>query len=201
VAAASLFPTVKIPVDWIVPLWQTNADQRVYPKPRVAMRMIATEDAAEATFDATALNPERMSLFTSTRPEDGADTDAWAPVHGLDYVNAARPLPTGTIAGSTDNLDTQLPDDLVEDPIYAAVTIPIDAGGRRTNLGAGRVNEGGLGTVLESLTFMRAERAKNRRRCTPKVRSKRHWLVAQNGFLWRAPATHQKTAEMVVLTA
>ncbi|MGJ5065225.1 hypothetical protein [Bradyrhizobium oligotrophicum] len=166
-ASASVFPTVKIPVDgrnwgrdipegWIVPLWRTNADPRVYPKPRVAMRMIATEDAAEATFDATAPFPERMWFFTSTRPEDSADTDAWAPVHGLDYFNTVRPIPQGAIASSTDNLDGQLPDDLVEDPIYAAVTIPIDTGGRRTNLGAGRVSQGGLGAVLESLTFMRA---------------------------------------------
>jgi hypothetical protein len=166
-AAASVFPTVKIPVDgrnwgrdipdgWIVPLWRTDADQRVYPKPRVAMRMIATEDAAEATFDATATNPERMFFFTSTRPEDGADTDAWAPVNKLDYVNVVRPVAQGAIANSTDNLDGQLPNDLVEDPIYAAVTIPIDAGGRRTNLGAGRVTQGGLGAVLDTLTFMRA---------------------------------------------
>lgn len=165
-AEAAVFKTVRIAVDgrnwgrdvpdgWVVPLWRPHADQRLYPKPQAAIRLTATKDSAESSLDAECTRPERLMFFTSTRSEDGADTDRWAPIHAIDYVNAVRPQSLFSKAEATDQ---QQPDDLVEDPLFAAVTIPISTAGQQVSLGEGRVGDG-LGAVLESLTFMRASPA------------------------------------------
>lgn len=162
-AEAAVFKTVRIAVDgrnwgrdvpegWVVPLWRPDAEQRLYPKPQAAIRLTATKDSAESSLDAECTRPERLMFFTSTRSEDGADTDRWAPVHAIDYVNVVRPQ---SLFAKAEPTDQQQPDDLIEDPLFAAVTIPISTAGQQVSLGEGRVGDG-LGAVLESLTFMRA---------------------------------------------
>jgi hypothetical protein len=166
-AEACVFKTIKIPVDgrhwgrdipegWIVPLWRPDADQSIYPKPAIAIRLTATADAAEPSVLATATQPDRLLFFTSTRAQDDANTDLWAPVPAVDFVNAPRPAGLGLAASNSDDLDATVPDDIAEDPAYAAVTIPIDTGGRHVRLSAGRIAEDGLGAELHNLTFMRA---------------------------------------------
>jgi len=166
-AEGSVFKTIKILVDgrnwgrdipegWIVPLWRPDADQSIYPKPAIAIRLTATADAAEPSLLAVATQPDRLVFFTSTRAEDGADTDAWAPVSAIDYVNAPRPASLGSVASNGDDLDATVPDDITEDPAFAAVTIPIDTGGRHVRLSSGRIAEDGLGAELHNVTFMRA---------------------------------------------
>jgi hypothetical protein len=164
---ASVFKTVKIPVNgrawghdipegWVVPLWRTDADQSVYPKPSIGVQVTATTDAAEPSLLAIATEPDRLLFFTSTRNEDGANTDLWAPVLNVDYVNAPRPAGLGSIASNSADLDQPVADDTLEDPALATVTIPIDTGGRHVRLSAGRITEDGLGAELHNVTLMRA---------------------------------------------
>jgi hypothetical protein len=164
---ACVFNSIKIPVDgrnwgrdipegWIIPLWRADADQSIYPKPSIGIRLTATANAAEQSLLANVTEPDRLFFFTSTRDEDGPNTDLWAPVLNVDFVNAPRPAGLGASATNSDDLDDVLADDAMEDPAFAAVTIPIDTGGRHVRLSAGRIAADGLGAELHNITLMRA---------------------------------------------
>lgn len=96
---AARFGSTRIPVNgawsrdlehgWEIPLWQESADPEIYPKPVIKLQVAGA--AAEAPFDAVLSEPQRLYFYTSTRPEDTDNTDAWTPVTRVDFPLSALP--------------------------------------------------------------------------------------------------------------
>lgn len=74
-------------VGWAVPLWRHGEKADFFPKPLVNL-IAASEDAAEEALHAIS-DPEHLIFFTNTVRDAGGDTDRWAAVEGVDFVDAA----------------------------------------------------------------------------------------------------------------
>jgi hypothetical protein len=164
---ASNFPVLRIPVDgswghdtatgWAIPLWKSDADPDIYPKPIILAELAAGSDSAAPTVMARFKDPSQLTFYTSTLDKDGADTNAWAPVPDIDFENVPAPAPAGTPTIDPSAPDVRLPGEQVRDALYDRTTFDVDAAGLSADLAAGRTGGDRIGAVIETITMMRAQ--------------------------------------------
>jgi hypothetical protein len=164
---ASNFPVPRIPVDgawghdtttgWAVPLWRSDADPDIYPKPIILVELSAGSDSAAPTIFGRFTDPSQLTFYTSTLDSDSSDTDAWAPVSDIDFENAPAPAPAGTPTIDPSAPDVRLPGDQVRDSLYDRTTFDVDTGGLSADLASGRTGGDRIGAVVATVTMMRAQ--------------------------------------------
>jgi hypothetical protein len=94
----SSFKTKRIPVDsrwggdvgkigWQVPLWQPNEDPSVYPRPHIGLCVAIDPDLGVDFLTSEILDPDKLCFYTDTQIGTTADTDLWAAVTDIDYID------------------------------------------------------------------------------------------------------------------
>lgn len=144
---------------WQIPLWNRRSAQRrpsVYPQPDIAFVSHAEGDEDRPLVAQQCLDPENLYFYSDAKAPD-ADTDRWAPVLSVDWVNL--PAPT---ARQQPDLDPQARDGETKLPSapriprgYRRFTWRLAPASRRTRLNAGRAGQP-LYAALDTLTFSRA---------------------------------------------
>jgi hypothetical protein len=71
-----------------IPLWNPRADPGIYPKPNVTLR---GQVDAFLVSHLTLIDPSQLVFSTSTVAGASADSDKWAAIESVDFINAARP--------------------------------------------------------------------------------------------------------------
>lgn len=103
----STFETVIIPVKaswgedvkdgWIMRLRGPldRDEEQYFPFPRIFLDFARAPGKGTGRIAQPVLRPERLKFFTSTRPDDGGDTDVWPEWPAIDYpvVRAPKPAP------------------------------------------------------------------------------------------------------------
>ncbi|GFE87965.1 AAA family ATPase [Steroidobacter agaridevorans] len=99
----STFESVVIPVKaswgrdiadgWIMPLHGPTAPEetKFFPLPRIFLEFARAADKGEGRVAQQVKSPAQLLFFTSTRPQDSGDTDAWPAWPDIDYPTIARP--------------------------------------------------------------------------------------------------------------
>ena len=145
---------------WQIPLWNRRSAQRrpsVYPQPDIAFVTHAEGEEDRPLVAQQCLDPENLYFYSDARAPD-ADTDRWAPVLGVDWVNlpapTARQQPDLDRGAGRDG-DTKLPSAPRIPRGYRRFTWRLAPAARRTRLNAGRAGQP-LFAALDTLTFTRA---------------------------------------------
>ncbi|WP_056821695.1 hypothetical protein [Rhizobium sp. Root708] len=164
---ACLFRTRRIPVKsswgrdieagWIVPLWRSDADRNLFPKPDIRLRLSSANTGASAAVLSRLSDPSQLVFFTSVREEDGDLPDQWLPVADVDFVNAPAPSPTGRPVIDRADPDGRQPDERMRDPMFDRGTFDVDSGSAPTNLIAARASGEPIGAVVETVSMMRSK--------------------------------------------
>lgn len=71
-----------------IPLWNPRADPGNYPKPNIALR---GQVDASLISHLTLIDPSQLVFSTSTVAGTGTDSDKWAAIESVDFIDAARP--------------------------------------------------------------------------------------------------------------
>jgi hypothetical protein len=145
-----------IPDGWAIPLWNPADNQTIYPKPEPVIHLTAAGQASAPVIEGRFKRPDQLVFYTSTRAVDTDDTDAWAPFAGIDLVNVKSPESRGTPTLNSADPDGMVADDLMRDPLYDPCTFDVDTGGQKADLMSARNTGEQIGSVLETVTMMRA---------------------------------------------
>ena len=96
-------------IGWQVPLWQKGAlPEIVYPKPHIALKVAVDPATGSSAVLGEIDDPEKLCFFTDTQigtptqPAPSADTDTWAVVPEIDWIDQPAMPPTGTGAAFQD---------------------------------------------------------------------------------------------------
>jgi hypothetical protein len=161
------FETIKIDVlpewgfntetGWAMPLAGPVPENKraFYPRPDVFLKLARASASGGGVWHQIR-SLERLLFYTSVRPDDGADTDAWAPVPDIDFplLNVPRaPAVRHDGAGAADpqnaqlapmasDADGKLPDPPDVEPGYDRFTVDLYPADETVNLGHGRPGEG-----------------------------------------------------------
>ena len=134
---------------WKIPLWNPLADPKIYPKPQVELKFAQDaklEAEAGPAFIAIA-EPQNLVFFTSTHPKATDDTDAWPPVHAIDFVNLPAPTKVDLQTHVPRAADVVLSPDRPVPAGFEPVTFVLDRTARRAaNLVAERGGTPGAAT-------------------------------------------------------
>lgn len=142
------FPSPIIPVDsaaWgydipggsVIPLYKPGAGP-LYSEPDVRLKLETAVRTGDQVISARITNPELLVFYTSTNLSDGADTDSWAPVAGVDYPAAPLPVSPEARPVLPEEPDATLPDPADCEPGYERFCLRVALDGRAVNLMAGR---------------------------------------------------------------
>jgi hypothetical protein len=63
----------------------TDAEKDFFPFPKIFLKKARARGKGEGTVDQQLKDPSELLFFTSTRPEDGGDTDLWPAVPDIDF--------------------------------------------------------------------------------------------------------------------
>jgi hypothetical protein len=152
-------------IGWKVPLWQPGADPAIYPKPRVNLSVRASSNGESVPRQVTIADPENLFFYTDTQPPpknakdanvDLSDTDAWAPVEGIDFCDEARPQSAGESAFAGSALRPATAGDMTIPAGLRPCTFLLEANEHAVDLLAHRPGDP-MGTALSSLTLCRAQ--------------------------------------------
>ncbi len=154
-------------IGWKVPLWNPAAQPPdVYPKPRIRLGVANGRIDKGEIIPCDVAEPQNLVFFTQTqvtingKPADpGKDPSAWAPVEGVDYVNAPAPRPPGSSpTGSQEfsNGDTHqyAANESTLPPGYGACTFTLEKTATPINVVADRATSV-LEANLASVTMVR----------------------------------------------
>lgn len=163
---ACRFRTIRIPVNgrwgrdvsggWVIPLWQRDASQQLYPKPDVRLDLTAAAADSAAALSSRFKDPSELTFYTSTNSGDSDNTDKWGAKIGIDFVNIPPPQPVGEPSIDPADPDGPAAEDIAEDPLLRPVTFQIEPDGQQANIITGRAPADPIGAVLENVTMMRA---------------------------------------------
>jgi len=109
-----------------VPLWNAQADPRLYPKPQVRALLLGEPDADLQQPTAALSDPQNLYFFSSTNPALNADTDHWPAFAGIDFIDRPAPAPDlqAPLPVKKDPKDKDEPDPNPDLQIPAAELIP-----------------------------------------------------------------------------
>lgn len=126
-----------IPGGSVIPLYKPGAG-RSYPEPDVRLKLETAARSGDQVVSARITNPEILLFYTSTNRDDGANTDTWAPVAGVDYPAAPLPVSPDVRPVLPEDPDATLPDPTDCEPGYERFCLRVALEGRAVNLMAGR---------------------------------------------------------------
>src|SRR5262249_4543548 len=142
---------------WRVPLWlRRAAPADVYPKPQI--HLVITGPDPEHPVRLAIDDPEKLCFWTSTQENDGANTNAWAAIDGIDFsvidTNALTPpVNAGFDNGTLDEVP-KAPDPSIV-PALGRFTFTVAPSARAVNVVAERARQA-VGVALQNVTVMRA---------------------------------------------
>ncbi|HKO58911.1 MAG TPA: hypothetical protein VJ276_23800, partial [Thermoanaerobaculia bacterium] len=120
----------------------TEEEKDFFPFPKIFLKKARARGKGEGTVDHQLRDPSELRFFTSTRPEDGGDTDLWPAVPDIDFplvrTDAALPLPFK----SRFSRFRKQPDARVADYGQSRFTITVDPPEEAVDLMHGRLSEG-----------------------------------------------------------
>lgn len=153
-------------VGWKVPIWRPHEKPAdLYPKPVVNLTVLASVDGESVPRKVTIADPGNLYFFTSTEVTPAAqndpsvdlsNTDAWAPVEGVDFVDEARPRPKEDKAFQGGSLQQSSSGDQMLPSGFRPCTFLIEPAEHTVDLLANR-KEDPMGTALSSVTLCRAK--------------------------------------------
>lgn len=105
-------------IGYVIPLWQTDADPAVYPKPQIVLK-VAGAGGKDEVLACTQDEPEKMMFFSAAEAGaaagasgsgDDFNTDRWGAVRGVDYPDYLFPSTPGPNPDPA-SLEAPLPDE------------------------------------------------------------------------------------------
>lgn len=153
-------------IGWKVPIWRPGeAPAFLYPKPVVNLTVLASVEGESEPRKVTIADPDNLYFFTDTTvtPEaandpsvDLSNTDLWAPVEGVDFVDEARPQPKKDKAFESGSLQQSSSGDKVLPSGFRPCTFLIEPAEHTVDLLANRKGDP-MGAALSSVTLCRAK--------------------------------------------
>ncbi|MDZ4853230.1 MAG: hypothetical protein SGI77_28405 [Pirellulaceae bacterium] len=149
-------------IGYVIPLWQTDADPAVYPKPQIVLK-VAGAGGKDEVLACTQDEPEKMMFFSAAEAGaaagasgsgDDFNTDRWAAVRGVDYPDYSFPS-TPKPNPDPASLEAPLPDEIDIADGYEEFTYAITAPSA-ADLVAGRSNQT-MGAMLRNVSLVRAD--------------------------------------------
>jgi len=148
-----------IPEGWVLPLYVPEAGRK---EPRAALKLSGIAGRGADVVTARILNPERLVFFSSTQAHDSADSDAWAPVPGVDYPLVDVPTRDSGAATGADlepaNDTKKHADPSPECLGHEAFTLRLDTSSLPVDITGGRTNAS-VAVSLENITIARRSEA------------------------------------------
>ena len=135
-----------VPDGWEIPLYRPGA---AHTAPAAFLDLVA---ATGETLSAQIQNTEDLYFFSSTRKQDGADPNTWAPISEVDFP--LRDIPVREDDPNLAVADQPLPDAPATEPGLRRFTFRVDTAGHRVNLGHRRT-EAVLGARLDNVVLAR----------------------------------------------
>ena len=137
---------------WKIPLWNPGAwPPDVYPKPDIGVATFVAGDSAGTGLPPVIDNPENLFFFTST--SETGDPHSWAPVAGVDFVNAPPPVTPADFENTSLRQTVSAPPMVA--PTYGPCTFRLQRAAIAANVVADRAAKP-LGAVFDSITVVRA---------------------------------------------
>lgn len=142
---------------WAIPLWRSDSDPQVYPKPKMNFQLAAAADSGVEFIAAHLEEPDKLYFYTDTTDGKTSETDLWPAVLDIDFCDEPDTLPAYLDPNAAiDGLgpERRLPD---PPPIEGCerFTYRINVEGRPINIAQERAEDAIL-AELENLTFMRS---------------------------------------------
>lgn len=160
------FKQIRIPVDsawgrdiedgWVIPLWNPDANPKIYPKPDIKLRLAGDPKGAAATIVTAFKNPQQVKFYTSTSKQTDDRTDLWPRVEFIDYVDERLPQPGPEQPLDGRDSDANIPDAQAVHAGFEPLTFDIEPSPLGANLVTGRADNA-INAVLHNVTIMRAE--------------------------------------------
>lgn len=117
-------------------------EEKFFPFPKLFLKQARARGKGEGTVDHQLTDPSELSFFTSTREEDGGDSDQWPAVPDVDFplvpTSAALPLPFKSRFARS----RKQPDARTADFGQRRFTITVDPPNEAVDLMYGRQSEG-----------------------------------------------------------
>ena len=87
--------TDPLPSPFKIPLWQTDADPKIYPKPHVVSRHAAPPGSGLQDSPHEIAEPEKLFFYSEWKSTE-SNTDKWQPVQNVDFP--PKPLPDNPLS-------------------------------------------------------------------------------------------------------
>lgn len=140
---------------WKIPLWKPGHEpSSAFPKPDVRLLLAGAPPGSVAP---RVFDPEKLYFYTETTEGTGSDTDAWAPVPGLDFAFAEWNSPAANPSKDPDSFGPSSAPPAIEDGL-SAHTFVLDASPARADVVHGR-HEKPVVARLSNVTVMRGSPA------------------------------------------
>ena len=171
----SAFDTIEIEVrsrwgydvadGFVMPLWGSaegltaEKSARFYPKPRILLKFARAPDKGGGGVWQSASDPSELCFFSSTRREDGGDTDQWPSFPDVDRPLRAEPKAPAFDAMAAGDRSARLPPPPAEHPGLERFTITLDRVEEAVDLMHGRAGKA-VEARLDNIVLVRARPAR-----------------------------------------
>ncbi|VBP13336.1 Uncharacterised protein [Burkholderia pseudomallei] len=144
-----------------IPLWNPDADSRIYPRPSVFLVTSGDKQGQSEFAPREISEPDRLFFFSATAPDLDDRTDLWPAYQGVDYDNTPSPQPETCVPMDPHDADAMLPDVVADLPGWRRFTFPFADAAVATNIVASRSNGNAMNACLTHVCMMRAAPARS----------------------------------------
>lgn len=135
-----------------------DAEARFFPFPKIFLKNARARAKGEGTVDHQLKRPSELLFYTSTRREDGGDTDQWPPVPDIDFPIVRLEPPRTLPFASRFTRSRQQPDARGADFGQDRFTVTLEAPEEAVDLMHGRLSEG-IDARVSSMSLARGRLA------------------------------------------
>jgi hypothetical protein len=135
-----------------------DAEARFFPFPKIFLKNARARGKGEGTVDHQLKRPSELLFYTSTRREDGGDTDQWPPVPDVDFPIVRLEPPRMLPFASRFTRSRQQPDARGADFGQDRFTVTLEAPEEAVDLMHGRLSEG-IDARVSSMSLARGHLA------------------------------------------
>ena len=133
---------------------EPTTEEKFFPFPKIFLEQARARGKGEGTISAQLSDPAELWFYTSTLPQDGGDSDRWAPVPDLDFPVIRPAGPAALPFRSRFSRYRQQPDARMSEFGQRRFTISLDPAEEAADLMAGRLSEG-IEARIRSVSFAR----------------------------------------------
>lgn len=151
--------TLEKGVAWEVPLWRSNADPFLYPKPEIFIEMSSGAGDNARPVAQTIANPQEVYFYTTADPKLDDNVSKWPMVPGVDFLPAEEPTEwePGEAFPEQDNVpDSGWPGAISVPPGFERFTFHLDPAEDEINVVANRRDDVMLHARVRNVTMMRS---------------------------------------------